>query len=240
MADEHMAKLEPSPDYDPDDYAYDHESEPDQTAWPEEDAYWYDLDEPVMDDPLAFNDEHMARLGLTLDFGPGDLACNRDGELSPAQIARLETDLRLFYWPMIAVLSLIAFLIGVMGAINGQLSAFFPALLLMGLAAIPALLLNRERQRLPTRLVLHTTLRLGGLSLTVRRWGLNDEGTLPVDGGKPVFGPKHVYKVLRANQTYLAHYAPVRTWRGYRLLSLEPMGSAPGKPKRKAKGKRRG
>jgi hypothetical protein len=238
MADEHMPKPEPALDHDHGDFAYDQDPEPDQAAWPEDDSYQYDLDEPVMDDPLAFADDHMTRLGLTLDFGPGDLACNRDGELSRAQIARLETDLRLFYWPMIAALTVIAFVIGVMGAINGQFSALFPALLLMGLATIPALLLNRERQRLPTRLVLHTTLRLGGLSLTVRRWGLKDDSALPVDGGKPVFGPKHVYRVLRANQTYLTYYVPVRTWRGYRLLSLEPIDNALEKPKRKAKHKR--
>jgi hypothetical protein len=192
---------------------------------------------PVMDNPLAFSDEHMARLGLTLDFGPGDLASNRDGELSPSQIVRLEQDLRLFYWPMIIALAVFAFLIGVTGIVAGDISNLIPALVVLGLAAIPAVLLNQERARLPRRQVRRTTLRMGGFSLTMRRWGIKEEKRLPVDGGKPVFGPKHIYKVLQANQTYLAYYAPVRSWRGYRLLSLEPLESVSGysKPKRKAK-----
>jgi hypothetical protein len=214
----------------PDDfYAYDEENDDDSGAWSQA--------EPVMDNPLAFSDEHMARLGLTLDFGPGDLASNRDGELSPSQIARLEHDLRLFYWPMIAGLVLFAFLIAVSGTVAGNIGALIPALVVMGLALIPAVLLNWQRASLPDRQVLRTTLRLGGFSLTIRRWGFRESDRLPVDGGKPVFGPKHIYNVLQANQTYLAYYAPVRSWRGYRLLSLEPLdtGDPYAKPKRKAK-----
>jgi hypothetical protein len=221
-------QAEPQPD---DYYAYDENEDDaaDSDAWPPA--------APVTDNPLAFTDEHMARLGLTLDFGPGDLASNRDGELSPGQIARLEQDLRLFYWPMIAALVVFAFLIGVSGTLAGDLSALIPALVVMGLAVIPAALLNQQRASLPQRRVRRTMLRLGGFSLTMRRWGIKDEQRLPVDGGKPVFGPKHIYKVLQANQTYLAYYAPVRSWRGYRLLSLEPLdsGSPTSKPKRKAK-----
>jgi hypothetical protein len=223
-------KADSQPDFDPGDLTYDQAEEilPDQDDWPE--------DEPLPDNPLAFSDEHMARLGLTLDFGPGDLASNRDGDLSPAQIVRLERDLRLFYWPMIVALVLFAFITGVMGAIY-ELGMLIPALVLMALAAIPAVLLNRERAHLPDRTVTYTTLRLGGFSLTIRRWGFKDDQRLPVDGSKPVFGPKSIYKVLQANQTYLAYYAPVRTWRGYRLLSLEPMEGARvfRKPKRKPK-----
>jgi hypothetical protein len=218
-------------DRQPDDfYAYDEEDDDaaESGVWPQA--------EPVMDNPLAFDDEHMARLGLTLDFGPGDLASNRDGELSPSQIARLEGDLRLFYWPMIVALVIFAFLIGVSGTVAGNIGVLIPALVVMGLAAIPAVLLNQQRARLPRRLVLRTTLRLGGFSLTIRRWGFRDSDRLPVDGGKPVFGPKHIYNVLQANQTYLAYYAPVRSWRGYRLLSLEPLETGTyAKPKRKAK-----
>jgi hypothetical protein len=221
-------QAEPQPD---DYYAYDEDEDDaaDTDAWA--------TDALVMDNPLAFSDEHMARLGLTLDFGPGDLASNRDGELSLGQIARLEQDLRFFYWPMIAALVVVAFLIGVSGTLAGNISSLIPALIVMGLAAIPAALLNRQRASLPYCRVRRTMLRLGGFSLTIRRWGIKDEHRLPVDGGKPVFGPKHIYKVLKANQTYLAYYAPVRSWRGYRLLSLEPLdsGSPTAKPKRKAK-----
>ncbi len=221
-------QAQPQPD---DYYAYDEEEDnaADSGAWPSA--------APVMDNPLAFTDEHMARLGLTLDFGPGDLASNRDGELSPGQIARLEQDLRLFYWPMIAALAVFAFLIGASGTLAGNLGSLLPALIVMGLGVIPAALLNQQRASLPQRRVRRTILRLGGFSLTMRRFGFREDERLPVDGGKPVFGPKHIYKVLQANQTYLAYYAPVRSWRGYRLLSLEPLddGSARPKPKRKAK-----
>lgn len=233
-----MAEQEPAPDPDPRLFAYGDEPEFDQDVWPDEDSDQYDLDEPIPNDPLAFADEHMARLGLTLDFGPGDLAWNREGELSPAQVARLEKDLRLFYWPIIGALAFAALVLFFIGAVNTGVGILFPILVLMGLAGIAAVQLNRERQRLPNRQVQHTTLRLGGLSLTVRRWGWNDDNTLPVDGGKPVFAPKYVYQVLRANQTYLVYYVPVRTWRGYRLLSIEPHESTIEKPKRKAKPKR--
>jgi hypothetical protein len=219
-------QAEPQPD---DYFANDEEDDADSGAW--------SPGRPLMDNPLAFSDEHMARLGLTLDFGPGDLATNRDGELSPSQVARLEGDLRLFYWPMIVALVIFTFLIGVSGTVTGNIGVLIPALVVMGLAAIPAVLLNYERARLPGRQVLRTTLRLGGFSLTMRRWGFREDERLPVDGGKPVFGPKHIYNVLQANQTYLAYYAPVRSWRGYRLLSLEPLetGDTYVKPKRKAK-----
>ncbi len=221
-------QAEPQPD---DFFAYEEEERDELTG----SGQWSQA-ASAMDNPLAFSDEHMARLGLTLDFGPGDLASNRDGELSLGQIARLEQDLRVFYWPMIAALVVLAFIIGVTGTLSGDLGALIPAVVVMGLAAIPAALLNQERTRLPDRPVRYTTLRLGGFSLTMRRWGIKEDEKLPVDGGKPVFGPKHIYQVLQANQTYLAYYAPVRSWRGYRLLSLEPLeGSAHPKPKRKMK-----
>lgn len=197
-----------------------------------------------MDDPLAFPEEDMTNLGLTLNFGPADLEDNQDGLLSPAQVARLENDLRWFYWPMIGGLAGFAFLVGTASALSGQL-ALVPVVVLMALAAIPAALLNLERGRLPERAVLRSTLRLGGFSLVARRWGFFDEelaaGNVhyPVQGGKKVFGPKHLYKVLRSGQTYLVYYAPVRTWYGFRLLSLEPLEDAPpaSRPRRKAKAK---
>ncbi len=232
-----MTRSQPSYERDPHALEYDAEPEPidSQAAWSDEESDLGDTHgEPVIDDPLAFADQHMARLGLTLDFGPGDLAFNRGAQLSPAQIARLENDLRLFYLPMSAALGVFALLIGLAGALGSAVPMVMLALVLMGCAAIPAWLMRRETERLPDRVVVYTTLRLGGLALTARRWGLSD--SLPVDGGKPIFAPKHLYKVLRANQTYLAYYVPMRTWRGYRLLSLEPhQGGTFEKPKRKTK-----
>ena len=203
-----------------------------------------------MHDPLAFSDSHMTKLGLALDFGPADLEQNQDGVLSMAQIDRLETDLRWFYWPMIIVLAGMAFFVGISSAASATF-ALVPVTFLMAVAAVPAVLLYLQRQRLADQPVLYTTLRLGSLSLVARRWGLfDDEGPggniqLPVEGGKKIFASKHLYKSLNANRTYIIYYVPVRTWSGYRLLSIEPLDS-PGddaprsKPKRKLKGKRGG
>lgn len=201
---------------------------------------------PAANRPLAFVGAHMTQLGLTLDFGPQDLAANQDGYLTDAQIERLEADFRWFYWPMIGFLALIAFLIGVSSALAGTLTAI--PFVLLGLATIPAVLLKMERERLPDRTVKATTLRLGHFSKFARRFELVDErGPLggvkyPVEGGKPIWGPHHLYKILNANRTYVVYYAPVRTWRGYRLLSIEPADTTSVKPKsppkRKGKGKR--
>ena len=203
---------------------------------------------PAANRPLAFADAHMTQLGLTLDFGPHDLATNQDGTLTGAQIEQLEADFRWFYWPMIGFLALIAFLIGVSSALAGTLNAM--PFVLLGLAAIPAVLLKMEREQLPDRPVKATTLRLGRLSKFTRRFDLMDErGPLggvkyPVAGGKPIWGPHHLYKVLNANQTYIVYYAPARTWRGFRLLSIEPadptIANPTHLPKRKGKGKRGG
>ncbi len=203
-----------------------------------------------MHDPLAFSDSDMSKLGLTLDFGPADLDDNRDGALSPAQVARLETDLRWFYWPMIIGLVAVAFFIGVTSAVAGTL-ALVPVVFFMAAAAVPAVLLYVQRQGLADQPVLHTTLRVGGLSLVARRWGLIDESesglggnvTLPVEGGKKIFATKHLYKSLQSNRTYIAYYAPVRTWTGFRLLSVEPLDAPEAsdrreKPKRTRKPKR--
>jgi hypothetical protein len=216
---------QPAPDYEPDDLAGD------ESRWAEDDAL---TTEP--DDPLAFGDPHMVQLGGILDFGPGDLACNQDGVLSPAQIARLENEVRLFYGPMIAGVAAAAFILGLIGIANGLWAVLLVALLGMGLAALPAALLRRERQRLPRGLVRHSTMRIGSFTLTMRRWGISDSDSLPVDSSKPIFGPKQLYKVLKGNQTYIVYYAPVRTWRGHRLLSLEPIADdVPVKTKRKPK-----
>lgn len=187
-------------------------------------------------DPLAFADEQLQNLALALDFGPDDLAYNHEGELSPAQIARLEEDINQFYWPMIGGLALIACVIALVGMFTGQLLAL-PAVLFAVLMVIPVTLLRMERERLPDRQVQRTLLRMGTLSLVARRWGLSDERTLPTAGDKPIFAPHSLYKVLQANRVYILYYTPVRTWRGYRLLSLEPAESdyELEKPKRKAK-----
>ncbi len=201
---------------------------------------WTDgeVSSPEPDDPLAFADPDLIKLGLTLDFGPGDLAANQEGVLSPAQIAQLEMDLRWFYWSMIPPLVILALVISLLGITSGTLTLLLPALLVLSLTLIPALLYRREVIRLPQRTVKHTLLRMGGFALTMRRWGLSADDKWPVEGDKYVFGPKHLYKVLRANQTYLAYYTPVQTWKPYRLLSLEPLDDAGEKPKRKAKPKR--
>lgn len=198
-----------------------------------------------MHDPLHFDDEHLTQLGLTLDFGPHDLEMNREGALSPDQIARLETDLRWTYWPAIIILALMVLFTGATSLQAGSFAAV-PVVFLMVVAAIPAVLLHLERRNLPQQRVRATLLRIGGMSLIARRFGLTDDGEprikLPVEGGKTLFAPRHLYKVLNANRPYIVYYVAVRTWHGYRALSIEPDGgtgpaasSAAPKPKRKTR-----
>lgn len=195
-----------------------------------------------MHDPIDFADPHLTELGLALDFGPDDLAANQQGRLSLPQAALLDHDLRWFYGPMIGGLVILAFLIGLSSALNGEL-ALFPVILLMALAMLPAYLLRQELSLLADRRVERTMLKLGSLGLVARRWGLVDTRgpfggvNFPVMNDKPVFGPRHLYRMLNARRTYVVYYAPVRTWRGFRLLSIEPVTSPPPgtKPKRKAK-----
>ncbi|RPI95990.1 MAG: hypothetical protein EHM39_11270, partial [Chloroflexi bacterium] len=108
------------------------------------------------DDPLRFADPDLIKLGLTLDFGPGDLTCNQEGVLSPAQIQQLEMDLRWFYWSMIPPLAILALVISLVGITSGTWTLLFPALLVLSLALIPAALYRREVRRLPQRAVKHT------------------------------------------------------------------------------------
>jgi hypothetical protein len=196
----------------------------------------FPLAEAVHNDPLEFADEPIRKLALALDFGPEDLAFNREGQLSADQIARLDQDLRYFYGGIAGTLAAVAILLAFMGMVAGEL-LLFPILLSLILTVIPATLFRLERERLPDRRVQRTTMRLGTLSLVARRWGLSDDNTLPVPGGKPIFAPKPLYKALQANRGYILYYTPMRTLRGYRLLTLEPVeeGFMDEKPKRKLK-----
>lgn len=199
-----------------------------------------DVAEEVYADPLDFDDEHLTQLGLTLDFGPADLDANRAGVLSDVQIDRLENDLRTTYWPVIGVLAAVVLILGLTGVMSGSL-LLFPMVFMMALALIPAVLLHLEREKLPDQPVKRTTLRVGGFSLMARRFGFVDEANatgkiiLPVQGGKKVFAPQHLYKVLNASRTYIVYYVPVRTWTGYRALSIEPAEDIPAGSARKAK-----
>ncbi len=217
---------------------------------PQDEALWIDAQEEDFDDderefplapaarndPLEFADEALQKLALALDFGPDDLAFNREGQLTAEQIARLDQDLRNFYGWIAGMLVAVAILLAVVGVTAGQLLVL-PVLLCLILAVIPIALFRMERERLPDRRVQRTTMRLGTLSLVARRWGLSDDDKLPVPANKPIFAPKPLYKALQANRGYILYYTPVRTWRGYRLLTLEPVEDsfADEKPKRKLK-----
>lgn len=207
----------------------------------------FDVEEEVYTDPLDFYDEHLAKLGLTLDFGPADLAANQAGILSEHQLEHLERDLRWMYWPPTGVFAALTVVFGIVSVTTGTTRTVLPMILMMGLALISAVLLHLERARLPQQPVKRTMLRIGGFSLLARRLGFLDDASadenikLPAEGGKPVFAPKHVYKVLKSGQTYIVYYAPVRTWAGYRALSIEPAdeGQKGSVRKSKSKGKRR-
>jgi hypothetical protein len=209
-------------------------SEQDDASY--DDERGFPLAESARNDPLEFADDPMRKLALALDFGPDDLAFNREGLLSAEQIDRLDQDLRHFYGGIAGTLASIGVLLTVVGTVTGQLLVL-PVLMFLAVAVIPVALMRLERERLPDRRVQRTTLRLGTLSLVARRWGLSDDDKLPVPGGKPIFAPKPLYKALQANRGYILYYTPVRTLRGYRLLTLEPVEESfvDEKPKRKLK-----
>ncbi|MBN1201438.1 MAG: hypothetical protein JXJ20_06240 [Anaerolineae bacterium] len=184
-----------------------------------------------MVDPFAFSDPHQRELAATLEFGPDELDSNREGTLTPAQIKRLETDLRWMYWPVICLVSGLALIVAMYGAINGPSGWMVPATVLAAGAILAAFWLRLERLRLPDAEVRATMLRLGRLSLGIRRLGImvdDDTGPerthYPVESGRSLFATNRLYKVLRANQPYRVYYAPVRVWGGLRLLSIEPVG----------------
>lgn len=197
-----------------------------------------------MHDPRSFFDQHQAELGMALDFGPDDLAANQQGMLSYPQIAQLDRDLRWFYGPIIWSLAGAAFLIAVSSTLAGTPAAV-PIISLMVGALIATYLQRQERATLADRHVQRTMLKVRTLGLVARRWGLlDDRGPFggvryPVMNDRTVFGPRHLYQVLSARQSYVVYYAPVRTWRGFRLLSIEPFDDAlpDEKPKRKSKTK---
>ncbi|MBI5960856.1 MAG: hypothetical protein HY866_19110 [Chloroflexi bacterium] len=224
------------PDDDHDYLAADERYEP-------ETGYFEDDDLPLSEavprsDPLSFIDEQQRKLALALDFGPEDLMFNDEGKLSPAQIALLDKDVIWLFGSMIALCGALALFFAVLSLFVFGSVTLLPALAPLLAAFVTVIMLKRVREQLPQAPVQRTTLRLGTLSLTARRWGLSDDDKLPVPNHQPIFAPKHLYKALQANRTYILYYTPLRTWRGYRLLSLEPTEDAVEFEKSKRKPKR--
>jgi hypothetical protein len=214
-----MAAYQPNTFEDPDwQPVYDLLDQPDEAE-----AEW-ELD-PVQDREFQ---RHMLKLAVTLEFGPDDLEANRNGYLSPSQIARFQTKMRRIYWIGLIALSALVFVLGLIG-INALPGGWF--ILALSVAVMLAALglastLPGELRSLPDRPVQVTPIRIGRLSLWFRRWG-SDEGKalFKAEGDTPVSAPSNLYKVLRANQDYRAYYMRLhRHWGGHRIISMEPVG----------------
>jgi hypothetical protein len=191
----------------------------------------------------SFFDPHLANLAAVLEFGPDDLDHNQAGHLTPAQIKRVHNDLRCVYWPFIGALSLLAFVFGAVSASSGSF-AFFPVGVLMAAALAVAAVFRQQHERLHHHPARSAMLRLGRLSLTMRRWQFTDDdnplqATFVVEGGTRLFAPRAVYKTLRANWAYRVYFAPVRTWSGHRILSIEPLAELTPRDKRRAAPRRK-
>ncbi|MBN1678656.1 MAG: hypothetical protein JW966_00095 [Anaerolineae bacterium] len=224
----------------------------DQWGTARDDPFGIPLDAALNDQPGVFNnnlidpldvpiDEHRVKLEIVIGFSTHDLLENKRGRLTAAQIARLEYDLRWQYWPVIGALSVITFLVGVSGTLMASANGMgfmTPVIVLMGLALYAAYQLRKKREQLPAYRLLAAPLRLGRMSLTMRRLNISDESSLAranfkLDDGTRLFAPRQIYGVLHANQDYRAFYIPLRTWGAARILSLEPIPGA--KTKQKAK-----
>ena len=212
---------------------------------PEADEAEEELD-PVQDREYQ---RHMLKLAVTLEFGPDDLDANRSGHLSLAQIARFEGRMRRDYWIFLIVLSALAFVLGVIGinALPGGLFMLALSVAVMVFALGTASTLPGELRSLRDRPVQASSFRMGRLSLLLRRWGFNDEKTIPMvkqdfqmDTNRTIVASSNLYKVLRPNQDYRAYYTRLHRHFGrYRLVSMEPVGKwSADAPEEKAKRKR--
>lgn len=188
-------------------------------------------------------ERHMLKLGVTLEFGPEDLEANRDGDLSPGQIEQLQAKMRRDNWIALGILSLVAFILGIIG-INAGPFLLVGAVAIMLFTLWAASMISSELDSLPDREVKPTFIKFGRLSLMFRRWGSSDEtAKFKVERDKHITAPGYLYKVLRPNQEYCAYYVRVyRQLHLYRLLSIEPVGGwadevPEPKPKRKHKRK---
>ncbi|HEX3050557.1 MAG TPA: hypothetical protein VHP83_07885 [Aggregatilineaceae bacterium] len=168
---------------------------------------------------------HQMRLGGILEFTPDDLAYNRGARLSPAQAERLYLMLRTRYWIIIGVLSASAFFAGLLGALSGgSLFGLIPMLICMALALGTAGLLNYARTSILDQPVESTTVRVGRIALTFKRMG-SDKATFKLDDKHKLEADKQLYKVMRANQDYIAYYTQLVPFvPNYRIVSMEPIG----------------
>jgi hypothetical protein len=197
---------------------------------PDDEYYYDDTRTDTIPDPFLFGDPDLLKLGIALGFGPDELASNREGYITPAQIKPLERDLRWKYWPLIIFTAVLGFSIASVGIFTapGGLVAFLPALLLFGASALMAFFVKRERESLPDRLVDSTVLEVGWIGLALRRWGVtgseNGKAHFTGVGGQKLFAQKGVHNAMHANQIYRAYYVPGISWTRVRILSLEPIG----------------
>ena len=205
----------------------------DDDAYEPDDSPSYPPDYPPDVRP---DDPHLVRLGALLNFAPNDLEANRRGMVTDAQVDLLWQDMRSGFWVAITLFSVLAFLMGFIGAFAiGTLPGLLPSISFMVLALISAVIMRTEQDRLPHARVVSTDIKLGRFAATLRQWGItgkyHGKAVFNLPKGKKLSADDSLNKLLQANREYRAYYAPLRfAWGGYRMLSIEPLGQAPADP----------
>ena len=169
-------------------------------------------------------DSHLDTLAAALRFDIQDLSYNREGYLTPAQIRQFKRHLDRGYWPLLATLSSVAFVLGGLAVMFMPvgLVLFVPVVLLMLTALWGGSVLRRERALLTTPIVRPIVVSLDEDTLRPRRRGPPGEEPPIRVHGKQLKAPRALYRVLHANQPYRVYYVPLN-WPGYRIVSVEPI-----------------
>jgi hypothetical protein len=170
------------------------------------------------------SDSHLDELAAALHFDIQALGYNREGYLTPAQIAQFKHHLDRSYWPLLAFLSSMAFVLGGLAVVflPVGLVLFVPVALLMLTALWGGTVLRRERALLTTPVVRPIMITFKEGTLRRRRRGPSGEEPPLRVQGKQLKAPRTLYRALRANQPYRVYYVPLN-WPGYRIVSVEPV-----------------
>lgn len=188
-----------------------------------------------MDGHAYFDDPHMAELAEALKFTSEDLAYNREGMLSPAQIVTLRNDHRLSFWLLALDVTALAFILGLSGLVYaesryGPLILLLPTGVLLTITLVKANGLNNRLLDVPwypvSQLILCPS-REGLDQLFKKRQRRFSPGNKNIAG---FIGNRKLYRALKANKQYYIYYTPAHhPWIivGTRILSIEPVADRP-------------
>jgi hypothetical protein len=205
-----------------------------------------------------FSDPDLHALANSLRFTPDDLAANRRGVLTPAQIRRLQWDQRRQYWPGLIAWAILLALLATITALRVRAEPALIVVPLAGalLAVYAAIDFRSQRQKLQGDDVVGAeTFRVDRMWKPRRRFSVVEFQI----GPRRFALPRDAVTHLRDGQRYRLYYArevwsfPVGANRAhlrspsrlthvgsYRVLSIEPVGTRvylekEKKPKRKPK-----